>query len=87
MKDVKRVKRERKRRRILSNERERERGGRQQEIAFEARGDTSEGARIPKKRPKPQSQVTRVKFKDANPNPGNVYSAPVKRRPLRGAML
>lgn len=42
------------------------------------RGHEGEGARIPKKRPKPQSQVTRVKFKDANPNPGNVYSVPVK---------
>lgn len=85
MKDVKRIERERETQNPF--EREREREGRQQEIAFEARGDTSEGARIPKKRPKPQSQVTRVKFKDANPNPGNVYSAPVKRRPLRGAML
>lgn len=41
------------------------------------RGDT-EGARIPKKRLKPQSQVTRVKFKDANPNPSNVYPANLK---------
>lgn len=37
-----------------------------------------EGQKDPKKRLKPQSQVTRVKFKDANSNPDNVYFALLK---------